>query len=103
MRIRDCCILADTNSTDEKVRPLIGRKGTLQITNGAPLVFTTGFPGRESVMTTTPTKCVGVVGVNIFDALQKDDGTIVWGSAELIVYTCLGDSYNVRVACFNRA
>ena len=21
MRIRDCCILADTNSTDEKVRP----------------------------------------------------------------------------------
>ena len=62
MRIRDCCILADTNSTDEKVRPLIGRKGTLQITNGAPLVFT----GRESVMTTTPTKCVGVVGVNIF-------------------------------------
>lgn len=66
MRIRDCCILVDTNSTDEKVRPLIGRKGTLQITNGAPLVFTTGFPGRESVMTTTPTKCVGVVGVNIF-------------------------------------
>lgn len=38
-----------------------------------------------------------------YDALQKDDGTIVWGSAELIVYTCLGDSYNVRVACFNRA
>mgnify|MGYP000009989066 FL=1 len=38
-----------------------------------------------------------------YDALQKDDGTIVWGSAELIVYTCLGDSYNVRVACFSRA
>lgn len=29
MRIRDCCILADTNSTDEKVRPLIGRKGDI--------------------------------------------------------------------------
>lgn len=38
-----------------------------------------------------------------YDALQKDDGTVVWGSAELIVYTCLGDAYNVRVACFNRA
>ena len=38
-----------------------------------------------------------------YDALQKDDGTIVWGSAELIVYTCLGDAYNVRVACFNHA
>ena len=41
----------------------------------------------------------GVIG---FDELQKEDGTIVWGSAELIVYTCIGDSYNVRVACFNR-
>lgn len=38
-----------------------------------------------------------------YDALQKDDGTVVWGSAELIAYTCLGDAYNVRVACFNRA
>lgn len=38
-----------------------------------------------------------------YDALQKDDGTVVWSSAELIVYTCLGDAYNVRVACFNRA
>lgn len=42
-------------------------------------------------------------GSKDYDALQKDDGTVVWGSAELIVYTCLGDAYNVRVACFNRA
>lgn len=38
-----------------------------------------------------------------FDALQKNDGTVVWGTADLIVYTCLSDAYNVRIVCFNRA
>jgi len=47
--------------------------------------------------------CDGHNDVTGFDALQKNDGTVVWGSADLIVYTCLSDAYNVRIVCFNRA
>lgn len=65
-----------------------------------PYVIT---PGGQQINYVCVDAFNGHNDVTGYDALQKDDGTVVWGSAELIVYTCLGDAYNVRVACFNRA
>lgn len=45
----------------------------------------------------------GTNSVAGFDSIQREDGSFVWQSAELIVYTPLQDSYHVRIACFNRA
>lgn len=60
-------------------------------------------PSGEQINYICVDACDGHNDVTGFDALQKNDGTVVWGSADLIVYTCLSDAYNVRIVCFNRA
>ena len=60
-------------------------------------------PSGEQINYVCVDACDGHNDVTGFDALQKNDGTVVWGSADLIVYTCLSDAYNVRIVCFNRA
>lgn len=42
MRIREGCILTATNSSDERVKSLIGCKGALHVVNGEPLRFVVG-------------------------------------------------------------
>ena len=63
MRIREGCILTATNSSDERVKSLIGCKGALHVVNGEPLRFVVGTNENARSFTT---KRLGVIGVNIF-------------------------------------
>ena len=56
MRIREGCILTATNSSDERVKSLIGE----------PLRFVVGTNENARSFTTATTKRLGVIGVNIF-------------------------------------
>lgn len=66
MRIREGCILTATNSSDERVKSLIGCKGALHVVNGEPLRFVVGTNENARSFTTATTKRLGVIGVNIF-------------------------------------
>ena len=65
MRIREGCILTATNSSDERVKSLIGCKGALHVVNGEPLRFVVGTNENARSFTTATTKRLGVIGVNI--------------------------------------
>lgn len=75
--------------------------GLTSVTIGSTAYVIT--PSGEQINYVCVDACDGHNDVTGFDALQKNDGTVVWGSADLIVYTCLSDAYNVRIVCFNRA
>ena len=75
--------------------------GLTSVTIGSTAYVIT--PSGEQINYICVDACDGHNDVTGFDALQKNDGTVVWGSADLIVYTCLSDAYNVRIVCFNRA
>lgn len=66
MRIREECILTATNSSDERVKSLIGCKGALHVVNGEPLRFVVGSNENARSFMTATTKRLGVIGVNIF-------------------------------------
>ena len=70
MRIREGCILTATNSSDERVKSLIGCKGALHVVNGEPLraAVLAALCRDENArsFTTATTKRLGVIGVNIF-------------------------------------
>lgn len=53
MRIREGCILTATNSSDERVKSLIGCKGALHVVNGEPLRFVV-LTKRPCAMTSVP-------------------------------------------------
>lgn len=75
--------------------------GLTSVTIGSTAYVIT--PSGEQINYVCVDACDGHNDVTGFDALQKNDGTVVWGTADLIVYTCLNDAYNVRIVCFNRA
>ncbi len=56
MRIREGCILTATNSSDERVKSLIGCKGALHVVNGEPLRFVVGTNENARSFTTATTK-----------------------------------------------
>lgn len=55
MRIREGCILTATNSSDERVKSLIGCKGALHVVNGEPLRFVVGTNENALSFTTATT------------------------------------------------
>lgn len=61
MRIREGCILTATNSSDERVKSLIGCKGALHVVNGEPLRFVVGTNENARSFTTATTKRLGVI------------------------------------------
>lgn len=75
--------------------------GLTSVTIGSTAYVIT--PSGEQINYVCVDAFAGHNDVTGFDALQKNDGTVVWGTADLIVYTCLSDAYNVRIVCFSRA
>lgn len=60
MRILEGCILTATNSSDERVKSLIGCKGALHVVNGEPLRFVVGSNENARSFMTATTKRLGV-------------------------------------------
>ena len=90
MRIREGCILTATNSSDERVKSLIGCKGALHVVNGEPLRFVVGTNENARSFTTATTKRLGYIPQTI--SLRKKvllHGILKRGMRRQLIRLCL--------------